>query len=482
MSLEDKFHGLLGAYISSPQWVKSLVGGTYSLLPKTLRRGYFYARYRFVLGLNSPVLLARYSREQLGRTLEWAVRTVPAYRNVTTAIACINNPLGALPLFPCTSKVDIKRNPDAFLSTSMSASARLRSFTGGSTAEPMVFFLEKGVSRSREYAFMEDFHARAGVGDQDVVLALRGRTVSSAGKPGGRIWMYEPIKRQLILSSDHLEPRFMPQYIAALRAWKPTCIQAFPSAIYPLARWLATHPAPDVTTRIKAIMLYSENVYGFQTDLLRKVFGCPVLKHYGHSERVLMAASMPDDERYFFWPQYGHFELVDEAGQVITKPGVLGEIIGTSFDNRVMPFIRYRTGDLAMLSDGPAAGALTGYPVVERIEGRLQEFLVTRDHRLISVCTMGAAHFDALAQMEAIQYEQHEPGMLCLKVVAGRRLTQSERKSIEYAVQEKTQGGCDVRVREVDAIPRTRTGKHVMLIQDLDISEYLGASPKELLP
>lgn len=481
MSLEDRFYGLLGGYVSSPQWVKSLVGGAYSLLPKALQRGRFYTQFRSVVGQRDPVMLARYAHEQLGRTLEWAVRTVPAYRDVISPEACIDNPLAALAKFSLISKTDIKRNPEAFLSDAMSAKARLKAFTGGSTAEPMAFFLEKGVSRSREYAFMGDFHARLGVTEQDVVLALRGRTVPGAGQPAGRMWMYEPIKRQLILSSDHLDPAFMPQYIEALRAWKPTYIQAFPSAIYALARWLVEHPAPDITARIKGIMLYSENVYGFQLDLLRQVFGCPALKHYGHSERVLMAASMPDDERYFFWPQYGHFELVDEQGQVITRPGVLGEIVGTSFDNRVMPFIRYRTGDLAILSDRPAIGVLTGYPVVERIEGRLQEFLVTRDHRLISICTMGAAHFDVLAQMAAIQYEQHEPGLFELKVVAGRKLTDDERQNIERAVREKTQGGCEVRVQEVDVIPRTPRGKHVMLIQNLNISEYFGASIKGLL-
>lgn len=480
MSLDDHLYGMLGSYVSSPQWVKSFAGGIYSQLPKTLRYGRNYAHYLSVLGRREPELLAQYSHQQLGKSLNWAVRTVPAYRGIISADACLNDPLSALAQFPLLAKADIKRRPAAFLSNAMPVKARLKAFTGGSTAEPMAFFLEKGVSRSREYAFMEDFHSRVGLSDKDVVLALRGRTVSTAGKADGQMWMYEPIKRQLILSSDHLEPPFMPHYVQALRAWKPTFIQAFPSAIYPLARWLAAHPALDITSRINGVMLYSENVFDFQMHLIRQVFDCPVLKHYGHSERVLMAASVPGDDRYFFWPQYGHFELADEQGRVITTPGVLGEIVGTSFDNRVMPFIRYRTGDLAVLSDRPVDDALRGYPVVERIEGRLQEFLVTRDHRLISICTMGSAHFDMLAQMETIQYEQREPGVFDLKVVASRKLTQSELSNIKHAVQDKTQGGCEVLVREVDAIPRTNRGKHVMLIQHLDISHQLGANFKNL--
>lgn len=40
--------------------------------------------------------------------------------------------------------------------------------------------------------------------------------------------MYEPIKRQLILSSDHLEHRYMPEYMAAVWQWKPRYNPRFP--------------------------------------------------------------------------------------------------------------------------------------------------------------------------------------------------------------------------------------------------------------
>lgn len=183
----------------------------------------------------------------------------------------------------------------------------------------------------------------------------------------------------------------MPQYMEAMRTWKPSFIQAYPSTVYALARWFREHPAPDITARIRGVMLYSENVLAHHMNLLREVFDCPVLKHYGHSERVLMAASMPDDERLFFWPQYGYMELIDEAGRPVTRPGELGELVGTSFDNLAMPFVRYRTGDMAVLDDRPHP-QLPGFPVVRSIEGRRQEYLVCKDHRLIAVCGMGAAH------------------------------------------------------------------------------------------
>jgi phenylacetate-CoA ligase len=321
---------------------------------------------------------------------------------------------------------------------------------------------------------MECFHRRVGLNEREVVLAMRGHAVPGAVR--NRLWMYEPIKKQLILSSDHLGRAFMPQYVKAMREWKPVWIQAYPSAIHPLALWLRDNPAPDVAQRVKGIMLFSENVLDHQVSLIREVFSCAVLRHYGHSERVLMAASMPDDDRYFFWPQYGHFELVDQAGKPVTRPGMAGEIVGTGFDNEVMPLIRYRTGDIATLSDHTHP-LLPGFASVERIEGRLQEFVVCRDRRLMSVNSMTEIPRDeALAGIEAIQFEQRIPGHILLRIAAPHGLSAAASFRFARRIEGKTQGGCSVEVVQVDCIPRTARGKSQMLIQHLDTRHYFASA------
>lgn len=479
MSFEDWLHPLLKVYMASPQWVKSSAGRLYANIPPAMRYGKAYGQFARELKIRNVETIRRLAESKLRETLQWAVATVPTYRDYASVVNSAVTVEQALDALPAVGKLEIKVDESRYLSTALPASTHMEMFTGGSTANPMRFYLQRGVTRPKETAYIVDFDARAGIRPDAVILNLRGRTVPGADKPDGPIWMYEPIKRHLILSSDHLEPEHMPRYVAALRQWRPEFIQAFPSALYPLARWLADHPAPDISGRIRAIQLTSENTYGFQLELLRQVFDCPVLMHYGHSERVLMACTMPDDDRYFFWPLYGHLELLDAEGKPVTEPGVLGEITGTSFDNRVMPFVRYRTGDFGMWSDRPGHPALPGYPVLERIEGRLQEFVVGADHRLISITTLGAAHFSELARARAIQYEQHTPGHLLLNVVLDAPLSDVERASIQRAVREKTQGSCEVEVCEVAEIPRTGRGKHKMMLQHLDIRGYLGASAND---
>ena len=474
MALEDLLHPLLGRYMAGPSWLRGSVGRAYRLLPQRLRMGAAYERFKAETAVVGAAA-QRAALQKLDTTLRWALETVPAYEGYRGLLNVERDPLALLARLPVTDKLDIKHHTERYLSRAMPSSARLEMFTGGSTRNPMRFFLHKHVTRPRELAYIEDFRARVGMQRHDLVLALRGRTVASAAEPGGALWTVEPIKRHLVLSSDHLEPRFMPQYAAALLQHRPAYIEAFPSALFPLARWLASNPLPEFTRGLKGVMLYSENVYGYQLEKFREVFGCPILSHYGHSERVLMAATMPDDERYFFWPQYGQFELLDAENRPVTEAGKLGFVVGTSFDNAVMPFVRYRTGDLAMLSTR-AHPLLPGFPVCERIVGRLQEFIVCHDQRLVSITTLGVAHFPELSLADAIQYEQSRPGKVVLKIVAETKLTAAQREAIGAAVERKTQGGCEVEVVQVESIARTPRGKARMLVQNLDIRRHFGAT------
>lgn len=472
MGLEDYLHGLQDRYISAPQWLRSIAGGGYAMLPHRLRYGQHYARFAAeAAGLESAPAAAL-AREKLAATLATALSVVPAYTAYRDLAAALADPVRCLTQLPLTAKEDIKRAPAAYRSTACGARG-LRTFTGGSTAQPVEFLLERHVTRVRESAYFDAIDRELlGRRDDDVTLGLHGRTVASAAREGGRLWMYEPIKRALMFSSDHLERRFMPEYVDVLRRRRPRQIRAYPSALLPLAQWLAEKPCEEFSANVAGILLTSENIYAPQIELFRAVFPrARIVKHYGHSERVLMATSLDVAPEYRFLPLYGHLELIDLAGRPIEVPGELGEIVGTSFDNQVMPFVRYRTGDLGVWGEACPGEA----PVLRSIEGRLQEFVVCSDRRLVSVTTLGAAHFTELALADCIQYEQHEAGRVELRVVTPRPLDAAEIARIEHAVRAKTQGGCAARVQRVAHIERTARGKHRMLIQHLDLAGFFGA-------
>lgn len=466
--MDDQLHRLLGLYMQAPQWIKSSIGWAYSRIPPTIRFGAAYRSYQTAFA-HQPTEAEL--QRCLTDTLLTAVQHVPAYTHLRHLVPLIQSqPREALKHFPLRDKTDYKGRLDDYTSCISRPSQRLKTFTGGSTSVPMVFYLEKGRTRAREWAAFEALAREVDVDDgNSIILALRGRST------GPQLWMHEPIKRHLAVSCDHLVPEHLPAYADILSRWRPRYIHAYASALYPLLLWLSANQRMDVISQVRGVLLTSESIQPVHLEAFRKLLTCAVVAHYGHSERVLFAHT-DDQGRYRFWPRYGCFELVDEQGELITQPGRLGEIVGTSYDNHVMPFIRYRSGDMAMLAE-PLSGALSDVPVCAPIHGRKQEFVVCHDRRLISITTLGAAHFEPLERCLRIQYEQHEPGHLILHAVPGPQgLSAQDIQQIEAAVKHKTEGGCRVEVRQTDQVNLTHIGKQRLLLQHIDLTSYLGAS------
>lgn len=212
MPLEDLLYPFLKSYTSAPQWVKSTLGSVYAMIPSRLKYGSAYARFYSEAVCTDEQTLRALIEQKLSDTLTRAIQTVPAYEEYRSLLATSTCPLELLHQIRPITKEMIKNQPDRFVSSSFAAHHRMPMFTGGSTAQPMRFYLQKHVTRPKESAYVDIWMKSLGVSQQDITLVLRGRTVPTAGKPNGRLWMYDPIRRQLILSCDHLEPEYMDGY------------------------------------------------------------------------------------------------------------------------------------------------------------------------------------------------------------------------------------------------------------------------------
>jgi hypothetical protein len=119
---------------------------------------------------------------------------------------------------------------------------------------------------------------------------------------------------------------------------------------------------------LQLIVSSSEVLSSTDAMLLRRAFGAPVHDLYGLAEVSTVC---------FERSPGGGYETVD--GRLIVEvlvdarpaePGETGELVVTSLDNRVMPFIRYATGDLCTLSEKGERSGRAGM-LIDRIQGRL---------------------------------------------------------------------------------------------------------------
>ncbi|MEN6514331.1 MAG: phenylacetate--CoA ligase family protein, partial [Methanoculleus sp.] len=144
-------------------------------------------------------------------------------------------------------------------------------------------------------------------------------------------------------------------------------------------------------------------------------------------------------------------------------------VVATNLTNFVCPLIRYRTMDLAVLGKNSCTCG-RNYPLLERVEGRLQEFIVTKDRRFISMTAVNM-HSDVFDNVAQFQFYQKREGEVLMRIVKKPAYNDRDTERVLRELDRKFEGDVDVTIRFVGKIPRTRRGKYQFLIQDLPLDQ-----------
>lgn len=455
MSLEDALYPLLKVYEAAPQVIKSLVGRGYRAIPASMRYGAEYARFqreaREVEGWDAEAI-RRYQIAALRESLV-AAGKAPFYAERFAARGVDPAKFEALEQladYPLLTKQDMILNRERMVNPEIDARRRLYITTGGSSGVPVGFYLEKGVSRPKEQAYLEAQWSRRGYRVGDRVAVIRGGVTSS--RAAGGISYYDATRNWLILSSYHLTLERLPEYVEALNRFRPQHLHAYPSAALMLARGLE-QTGQKLGFKLTSLLCGSEKLSAEAQSYLEGFFGARVFHWYGHSERVVLAAQGRESNDLHFWPTYGYVEFgeADAEGN--------REIIGTSFHNRVMPLVRYRTGDYAKV---------VNRGVVSEVVGRNYEFLVSATGRRISLTAINMHDriFDGLL---AVQFFQERAGAVECRYQPGPQWQREREGAMHAGLMKKLGDDFEMEMREVKEVEKTRGGKHRWLVTSVSV-------------
>ena len=168
MSLEDQLYPLLDSYNALPRWLQATLGTTYRHLPRSWRYGARYGEFKAlaVAGEQGSVEeIQDYQLKQLRAVLHHAANHCPFYeKRFLRAGFRPENVHGPEDLKACpfVEKRDLQEHLNEMVSTNIRSSQQLYVTTAGSTGVPVGFYLQKGVSRPKEQAFLETMWRRAG--------------------------------------------------------------------------------------------------------------------------------------------------------------------------------------------------------------------------------------------------------------------------------------------------------------------------------
>jgi phenylacetate-CoA ligase len=362
---------------------------------------------------------------------------------------------------PFITKKIIQNDIDLF--SINSNKSRYKVSTGGSTGVPFSFYNSKKL-RAIEDSFINSIWSQffPNISRKTVRTTLRG------GQIEGNI-NYDPLFG-LRLSSRDVTPDMVEKFIVAIDKYKTPIFHVYPSSLYIVAKIMQSHGIKRSKHKFKVICFGSEPLYQFQIETIKTVFDEPRCFWYGSTEKVVLASNCEHSDAFHIYPQYGITEIIKADSNTALK-GEIGEIVGTSFWGRDTPFIRYKTGDMARVGADKCLDCGCEYQLLDRIEGRIQEFVVGKNKRLLSMTYINA-HDDIFETIQQFRFKQEHIGIVEFLYVRKENLNPNvediiNRLSLSFGSH------YEIIAKEVDTISLTKAGKMSFLEQSLDISKYL---------
>jgi phenylacetate-CoA ligase len=408
--------------------------------------------------------LEEYQLEQLEKLLIHAYENVPYYRKIFNKKELkpkqIKN-IRDLQNLPYLTKQIAKANINYLKAKNFPEYKFEFVSTGGSTGTPFGFYTEYGTTVAIRFAYYKILLKRGNCNIRDKMINL-GRNE----KP----WSYHLFNRVLDISCFFMTDNYIKLYLDMIRRFKPKYIFSYPTPIAMIAKYIDRNRI-EISISIKAIFCSGETLHDWQRELIEKTFRCKVFNVYGHMECAVSSCSCETSKYLHIFPEYGIVELIDRNGNPVTKEGEMGEIVATGFTNYIFPFIRYKTGDIGVYTSKKCSCG-RNYPLLKRIEGRIQYLIIAKDGTLIPhPGSIFVTRDKEWMKFKQIQFLQEKPGELIIKVLKESGYSNKEVEQFVLKVFNKIfNNQFKLQVVFVDHIPLTKSGKYQYLIQKLPIN------------
>jgi len=138
-------------------------------------------------------------------------------------------------------------------------------------------------------------------------------------------------------------------------------------------------------------------------------------------------------------------------------PGQAGEIVTTHMATRGFPFVRYRTGDVAVM-DTRRCECGRGLPLIREIHGRTTDFVVAADGTVMHGLALVYIVRD-LPGVSSFKIIQESLQRTVVQLVVDGSFPAAANEEIVTGFKKRLGPSVDVEVQLVDNIPAERSGK-----------------------
>jgi len=445
--------------------LKSVLKKFYYSLTDSIKYGQsFHTAYEFLQKSQtwSEEQHKEYQTMKVKELIKYSYENVPYYNRLFKENSI--NPeeikeLSDLKKIPYLTKEIIRENDESLISKQYKKKKLNYVTTGGSTGIPMGFYQDKHTDWELEWAHIANLWSRIGydIEKSYKMVILRGN-IPKTGE-------YEYIGKNLILSSFNLIEENMEAYLKRIVNFEPDFIQAYPSTITLLSNYIIENKLDISIKNLKALICSSENLYDFQRKQLEQAFNTRIFSFYGHTEHSCLAGECEKSNCYHLQSEYGYTELINQSGKDVINEDEPGEIVCTGFNNYSFPFIRYRTGDIAINSNEKCSCG-RNYKLIKKIQGREQDYFIDITGSKITLTCSDDALWCVKDKIWLYQYVQNEPGKIILFIQPRIEFTYEDKFCVLKDF-ERFYPRFHLELCFTDHISRTKAGKFRYLIQNI---------------
>ena len=392
----------------------------------------------------------------LTESLQAAVRRIPRYRALQEKLQAGKVREILAEHFPITEKSDLTERAADYFPHGTARPWTIVGRTSGTSGTPLQVF-RSFPSVLWENAVVERHFRWSGYRPGMRRAYLRGDLVVPLDRSRPPYWFLNRYNNQLIVSSRHLREGCIDDIIDELERFAPYMMEAYPSTAYELARLLELH---NRALRIPYIYTGSEPLYPHQRELILARLAKCVMDHYGMAERIAYATECEYGGLHVN-TDYSYVEIVDDDGRPTDGEGY---VVGTTFNNALMPLVRYRMSDRTRWRREACQCGRT-YPLIEPVTGKYEDTLFGSRGQRISPSVVTFA-FKSLSGIKYSQVAQTGESTWEIRVVPEGSFSEAERNRLIENVRYLVDPGIHVVVREVTEIARTSAHKYRWIVNE----------------
>ncbi len=343
-------------------------------------RGYkFFEFYKKIVKEKVNGIPPDTTRKALVKLLLHCQKSVPYYTELTRQLGAEEllrkSPELYLQKLPVLTKDIIRTNFEQLKSRDIDQRRWYLNTSGGSTGEPIKLIQDREYSeRSAAIRLFYSYLVGRELGEPEVRLWGSERDIFQ-NTMGWKANFFNFLTNTRYMNAFKMSPSKMNSFIHMLNAKRPKLIVAYAQAIYELAKF-----AEDENIKVipqEAIITSAGTLYPFMREKIETVFQCKVFNHYGSREVSSIACERPGCKGLWVAPWGNYVEIVDDDNNPL-PPGVEGNILVTCLNNFAMPLIRYKIGDVGILSRN-----FPSEQILQKVSGRNVDMFKTQDGTLV---------------------------------------------------------------------------------------------------